>query len=138
MKPLNNSNKEMTKSEKFFLVLGGIFFCVILVFVLIQEGFQLDSSSNAYPVKKLFTEKELWFVNIGLGCLGGFLMRPKNHIISALCGIIAGLAITWVSFLYFGWRDSMIKAEIVIPLFVGLVPGAIAYKLVCKYFKRAL
>ena len=126
---------DLNKFEKVLFGLGAMFFILAFAFTLFQTGFQLDSNAKTPPVK-FFTYNELWIVNIALGAVGGFIMRPKNHIISILCGVLITVCITWFTYQYLYWRDSAYIVEIIILLPIEVIPGLHLYKYICKRMNR--
>lgn len=128
---VDNRFKDATGFTKFRYTVGGLCFVIAGAFVMIHLGFMEESYNYNKPMKPFLTSESIWYVNSTLGIVGGLILGYKRFIIAILSGLIASLAITGATLLYLSWRETILMAEIIIPMLAGVV-GIILYDNLAK------
>ena len=135
--------KQNTPTEKFYLqknkidrvlfILGALCFITICVLVITYAGFTTQPKEEIKFVL-IPDAQTLWIINILLGIAGGILADYRKFLASAPAGLITSLAITGVTLAYISFRESLLSIELLIPLFIGAVCGAVVYNLLLRLF----
>lgn len=119
--------KSYSGGKKARIIIGSVCFILAGVLVLFHLGFVRDSGSGNIAIKHFLNREELWYINLGLGLVGGILLAYKQALIAAVSGVLAAAAITGSALLYFGWRDTVYQFELLFPLMTGLL-GIVLFK----------
>jgi hypothetical protein len=69
----------------------------------------------------------IWTLHLIVGFLAGMIFTKKRYLLSGSMGSLCAFLITGVSFLYFGWRETVSIAELLIPLIIGILPAVKLY-----------
>jgi hypothetical protein len=126
--------KQKNRLEGILFIIGCLCFISTVALVMVHLGFRreyIDHQSPKYSLEK----GEVWLINICSGLLGGVLVNYKRYIISGISGLITSAAMTGLSFLYMGWRESMISYELLIPIGIGIIPGVFVYNFLSRRIK---
>jgi hypothetical protein len=121
--------------QNFRYILALLFFAVPVVLCMVDQGFALDDGPP--PTKVIHSMLTLYLVNGAFGLLGGLVLNFRRFLVYGLSGLIGGLSMTAVALMYMGWRDHMIKLELAVIFFLGLVPAFLAYKLLDRLMPAA-
>lgn len=69
----------------------------------------------------------IWIIHLTFGFFGGMVFNEKRFLLSGFIGVLCAFMITGISILYFGWRESIISVEILLPFFAGVLPSVRLY-----------
>ncbi len=124
--------------ENFFIflrLLGSALFITISVFSITYMGFmQHPEMEIKYELIPDF--KTLCIFNAVFGLAGGALMDFQRLWASLAGGFMAAVGITAITLLYVSWRSSILNFEVLIPLFLGIIPGVVTYNFLSEKIYR--
>lgn len=116
----------MEKFFNFLRIIGAMLLITVSVFSITYMGFmQRPDVEVKYEIIPDF--QTLCIFNSVLGLAGGALIDFRRLWASLAGGFMAAAGITALTLLYVSWRSSILNAEILIPLFVGIIPGVVTY-----------
>lgn len=64
----------------------------------------------------------IWIIHLTVGFVAGMAFNKKRFLLAGSMGLLCAALITGISFLYFGWRESISTVEVLFPLTGGIVP----------------
>lgn len=105
------------------LLLAGSFLLMVLN-VLFFFGFQSTLIYSTHATTNPFglSIPLIWAIHLPVGFLAGMIFSKKRYFLTGSMGLLCATLITGISFLYFGWRESISTVEVLIPLILGIVP----------------
>ena len=121
----------MQKFIGFLRIIGFLFIIAPVVLTITFEGFVQNPNMEVKYVLIPDLQTLLVF-NAVLGLSGGVLLDYRYTWASLAGGFMSAAGVTAVTMLYVSWRDSISNYEILIPLFIGLIPGFWAYRFVLE------
>lgn len=124
---------EKNKLDRILFIIGGLCFITVCILTITYSGFTTHPQ-NEIKVVLIPNEKTLWIINSILGLLGGVLVDYRKFLASVPGGLITSLTITGFTLAYISFRETLISIEILLPLFVGAVIGALVYNLLLRLF----
>lgn len=124
---------QKSKLDRVLFILGALCFITIGVLTITYSGFTTRPEAEI-KVVLIPDEKILWTINCLLGVLGGALVDYRKFLASVPGGLATSLTITGFTLAYISFRETLISIEILLPLFVGAVTGALVYNLLLRLF----
>lgn len=104
-------NKELLKKEIPPIIAIG---CVIIPTMMGYDSFGLGHTG--------------WLIVSALvAAFAMYCYDTKRAVLSIVCGLIMGITGFYATKWYFEGRESFFKLEVLIPVFIGLIPGGLIY-----------
>jgi hypothetical protein len=126
---------EKSKLDRILFIIGALCFITVCVLTITYSGFTTQPVAEI-KVVLIPDEITLWIINSILGIVGGVLIDYRKFLASVPGGLITSLTITGFTLAYISFRETLISIEILLPLFVGAVIGALAYNFLVRLFYK--
>jgi len=123
---LESAYKTLSTGAKVVLIIGCLCIITTLILTLDNLGFTTisnDDSFSTYSSTGFMSTKTIWFLNCGLGSMGGILIIRKKLIQAAISGAITTATITGITILYTSWRETIYSLEFIVPIFLSIFIG---------------
>jgi hypothetical protein len=127
---LKNNFKKLIAVFKFIVsILLAISFILMVLNITFFYGFtpSMINTTNNHANPFELTIPLIWTIHLIAGFLAGMVFSKKRYILAGSAGLLCAFLITGISFMYFGWRESISSVEMLFPLILGILPAVKLY-----------
>lgn len=115
-------------------LLSALVFLCMVINVSLYLGFYtaVSNPGNLAPNPFHLTVAKIWIIHCVAGFFAAMSFSRKRLLLVGTMGALSAAAVTGISFLYFGWRESLLSVEMIFPLILGILPVVKLYAVIRK------